>query len=92
MPFGSCSNCGTAWDPGESWHDDRIGDDCPGCLVVGQRRTIQDLNEKLDAIRTAVEESGEPCPVCGWAGSHDMKFIDMVLDGDRASCPLAVDE
>lgn len=88
MPFGSCRNCGTAWDPGERWQSDRIGDDCPGCRVRDQERTIEALKDKLLTVRKSIEETGNPCPVCGWYGEHDAAYFQVVMSGIKDLCVL----
>ena len=57
MSFGSCRNCGCAWDPGESWEEDRIGDDCPGCAVVSMRREVAAYESLKTWVRKLLDDN-----------------------------------
>ena len=57
--FGSCRNCGTAWDTGDEYEGTQaIGDRCPGCELRRLRRTLRELNAWL-------KSDPEYCPICG---------------------------
>lgn len=81
MKLRSCHKHAVAWSPG-SWEErpeDQIGDMCPVCASEKFRHKFNELIENTMDVRDEIEESGEPCPLCGCVGSHDEA---MKLDGD----------